>query len=755
MSCDSIPIIKIGLIADPQYCNCDPEGVRYYRETLNKLPDAIDTLNQYSVDFVMNLGDMIDRYEDSYDSILPFYHKLSMPYYNLLGNHDFSDVSETYMDSILKRHEMQHYYYDFSIRNWRFLVLDGTELAEYSRHLHPELASEGDSLWQQVQGKVNAHPWNGGISRNQQSWMRTKLQEALDVEQNVIVFCHFPVYPDSMEQGLWNDSSIVGLLEGYPNIVAYISGHEHKGDYGYKNGIHYYTQKAMVDYPDKNSFSVLEIFSNEIRIKGFGNVRDTVLTYTDSKKKPLIFNLSDSVLHYSDHTNSYIGRFFPDITQDFSLISYSLDAPGYENNYFTIRGDSLFLYTGSDISAIPDIRIEVVATGCEFDTTSRIFHIVFDTASAYFHYPLPDTLLEVSNPYIVLLDSFVTDYSRFGLGYSLVSTDSSVISTILTDTSFIFTPEQAGNSFIELICNDPYLDKTYIHRFSIIVYDPDNSPPFPNDSSDLNFFVLLYDSLGVDLNSLFNDPDDDDLEFGFILGDTGAFSGNIMDSILWIYALSTGQTFCEIIADDNRGGTSALILDLVVNQNPVRIGDISEFVFPYLGTCITIDPDTLYSDPDGDTLHYRIYESYFPATITDESILEICPENEGDGIMVLEITDNRNGMLTDSLTFRFETQATSVNSFNRTSYSYDCNLFPNPSKGIIFIQFDSAHTGYIEMVLTDPSGRVLQKRFVKSESIGQSQVEFSIQENIGNGLYLFGVFLAESKFEVYRVILLR
>lgn len=77
-SCSKIePILKIGLVADPQYADKQTTGKRYYRESLWKLEEAIDTFNYYGVDFVQNLGDVIDVDWGSYDSIIPIYQKLN------------------------------------------------------------------------------------------------------------------------------------------------------------------------------------------------------------------------------------------------------------------------------------------------------------------------------------------------------------------------------------------------------------------------------------------------------------------------------------------------------------------------------------------------------------------------------------------------------------------------------------------------------------------------------------------------------
>ena len=53
-------ILRIGLVADPQYADNPTAGKRYYRESLWKLKEAIVTFNENDVDFVQNLGDIID-----------------------------------------------------------------------------------------------------------------------------------------------------------------------------------------------------------------------------------------------------------------------------------------------------------------------------------------------------------------------------------------------------------------------------------------------------------------------------------------------------------------------------------------------------------------------------------------------------------------------------------------------------------------------------------------------------------------------
>lgn len=80
-------ILTAGFISDPQYCDCNPTTTRKYRLTLQKLPEAIDTLNKHQPDYVITLGDVIDKYYASYETILPLYDSLKVPHHFVLGNH--------------------------------------------------------------------------------------------------------------------------------------------------------------------------------------------------------------------------------------------------------------------------------------------------------------------------------------------------------------------------------------------------------------------------------------------------------------------------------------------------------------------------------------------------------------------------------------------------------------------------------------------------------------------------------------------
>ncbi len=271
------PILSIGLIADPQYKDAPASGDRNYTESLWKLREAIDSLNYYKVDFIQNLGDIIDKEWSSFDSIMPIYDRINsdIENYHLLGNHDFA-VDSTQKENVLKVLSMPDFYYSYIKKNWRFVVLDGTDYAYFSNSLHNYSQDKIDAYYAKTAGKKNHYTWNSGIGEQQKAWLKDELAAAESLHQKVIIFSHLPIKPNH-EASLWNSNEIVAILESSANVVAFINGHHHKGDYVYENGIHYITIFGMVDTMI-SSYGVLEIYKNRIILKGFGNQKNYILT---------------------------------------------------------------------------------------------------------------------------------------------------------------------------------------------------------------------------------------------------------------------------------------------------------------------------------------------------------------------------------------------------------------------------------------------------------------------------------------------
>jgi hypothetical protein len=266
----SEPVLKIGLVADPQYQDKDPSGKRYYRESLWKLEEAIDTFNFYNVDFIQNLGDIIDREWKSFDGILPVYKKAKpgIEVYHLLGNHDFA-VDSSEMPGLTGILGMPDYYYSYLRKGWRFIVLNAMDYSILGNDLFKRDSALVNAYYNSTLGKPNHYRWNGAIGPEQQEWLKNELKEAESGNQQAIVFCHMPLLPDDVEERLWNADEIMEILESSPAVKAYINGHRHKGAYAFHNGIHYISIFGMVD-TQVSSYAILEIYEEKLELKGFG-----------------------------------------------------------------------------------------------------------------------------------------------------------------------------------------------------------------------------------------------------------------------------------------------------------------------------------------------------------------------------------------------------------------------------------------------------------------------------------------------------
>lgn len=271
--------VTFGVVADVQYCDCDnaPRYNRYYAETPDRLREARDTFNAHELDFVINLGDLIDRHWDSFDHVLPIFDSIVAPAYHVLGNHDFSVVDEK-KNHVVSRLGIPGRYYDFAISGWRFIVLDANDL---SLKAHPTNSPEyiiSDSLFQLItaQGLVQAHDWNGGVGEKQLQWLTKQLEEATRQQQHVLIFSHMPVAPEHANN-LWNNTQVMDLLERFDCVKAFFAGHNHDGGYVEKGGIHHVTFNGMLDTPDRNAYAIVELSEGQITIGGFGRQPGYVL----------------------------------------------------------------------------------------------------------------------------------------------------------------------------------------------------------------------------------------------------------------------------------------------------------------------------------------------------------------------------------------------------------------------------------------------------------------------------------------------
>jgi manganese-dependent ADP-ribose/CDP-alcohol diphosphatase len=275
---DQVPLFSFGLIADIQYCDCDPLGTRYYRSSLEKLAEAVRSFRSDSPAFVINLGDIIDKDLASYKPVYRILDTSGFRIYSVTGNHDYS------VEPRLKRHippleSNKEGYYSFVYNNFRFIFLNGNDLSTYATNNKSAIKEANDYILKlKNDGEINGIDWNGGLSSKQFLWLTNQLNTAARNNEKVFIMCHFPVFPVN-EHNLLNYRDLLTVLEGYSNIIAWFSGHNHAGNYGNLNMIHFITMRGMVETEKTNSYSLVEVYKSKIWIKGSGREKSQILAY--------------------------------------------------------------------------------------------------------------------------------------------------------------------------------------------------------------------------------------------------------------------------------------------------------------------------------------------------------------------------------------------------------------------------------------------------------------------------------------------
>ena len=270
-------IIKFGIIADIQYCDCDTRGSRYYRNALQKLNECVNALNKEEVQFTINLGDLVDRdTPGNLDSVLVRLDKLDTPVYNLTGNHDYGNVQDN--DQLYQRLNMPGEYYSFSKGNWRFIMLNTNEVSSYANVKGTEKEKELEDLLQKVkeEDRSNGADYNGGISKKQMEWLKQELEKSQQESMNTLIFSHHPLYGIKGLTAL-NNIEVIELLSKYPTVKGVISGHHHAGAFSIYKDIPFITTEGMIETDAVNAYGVVTIYSDKIEIKGAGRTKSHIL----------------------------------------------------------------------------------------------------------------------------------------------------------------------------------------------------------------------------------------------------------------------------------------------------------------------------------------------------------------------------------------------------------------------------------------------------------------------------------------------
>ncbi len=246
--------LKIGLITDIHHADKPAKGTRYYQETLGKLDEAAYRFEKEEINFIVELGDLIDE-ADTVQTELRWlkdvnreFSVISKDRHCVLGNHCVTTLSK---EEFLGGVEQEKSYYSFDRGNFHFVILDACFRIDGTPYGHKNFD------WKE-----------SSIPALELEWLQTDLKST---KKKTVVFVHQRLDVGG-DFGVKNALILRKILENSGKVIAVLQGHSHENDLRDIGGIHYCTLRAMVEGsgPDNNGYATMELTSDaSIRLTGF------------------------------------------------------------------------------------------------------------------------------------------------------------------------------------------------------------------------------------------------------------------------------------------------------------------------------------------------------------------------------------------------------------------------------------------------------------------------------------------------------
>ncbi len=145
----------------------------------------------------------------------------------------------------------------------------------------------------------------------------------------------------------------------------------------------------------------------------------------------------------------------------------------------------------------------------------------------------------------------------------------------------------------------------------------------------------------INLDTVFNDPDDDSLDFDTSASANVSVSGNTLQ----LQGTSMGSEVITVSADDGRGGQVAAQFNLTVtpaNIPPQVVSAITDTTLVVGEPGVTYDLDSLFSDTDGDALSFSATPS--PNVVLQGNQLQVNATQTETATITVSASDGRGGI---------------------------------------------------------------------------------------------------------------
>jgi alkaline phosphatase len=226
---DQAPAVRFGVLTDAHHANKPELGTRYYRESLSKLAQGVAKFREARVEFLVELGDLVDAAEDVdterawLKQAADILRRTGVEMHCVLGNHCIQTLTK---EHVLIEVDRKQSYYSFIRNGVHFIVLDACFRKDGVSY------NAGNFDWKDTE-----------IPLDEQDWLRRDLSRA---RRPVVVFVHQRLDTQDV-YAVASAAAVRDILERSGKVIAVLQGHSHKNDHKQINAIDYCTLRAVVE----------------------------------------------------------------------------------------------------------------------------------------------------------------------------------------------------------------------------------------------------------------------------------------------------------------------------------------------------------------------------------------------------------------------------------------------------------------------------------------------------------------------------
>jgi len=357
--------------------------------------------------------------------------------------------------------------------------------------------------------------------------------------------------------------------------------------------------------------SVITVSADDSR----GGVASTnfELLVSQANRAPVVQNpIADVILEQAAESSIDLSTVFNDPDGDTLLFSVNSSANAMVNG-------SVLSLTGLEVGSE---TISVVANDGNGESATTNFTLTVNE-------PTLNTPPQVQSPIEnisvtegeIVADINLNNVFRDADGDVLIFTVSDSGNVSLFGSSLRFSTQQVGSEIVTVTADDSNGGLAQA-SFTLTVDEPANAAPAVQ-TAPVDIIIDQGESApAIDLTTVFSDPDNDALNFSA----SASLNISVQGNLLQIQGVQVGSETIVLQADDGKGGTASTQFTLtvnavVINSPPEVVAPIDDITLTVNDSNITIDLNTVFTDPDGDSLSYSHSPSARVSLVGDSLVI--------------------------------------------------------------------------------------------------------------------------------------